>query len=263
MQTEHLTNHPEIKHGDIKIAFVPDEEQGLRGAKAFDVQEFGADFAYTLDCCGIGDFICENWNAGYAAITFTGQSAHPMSAKGKLKNSLLIAHKFVSMLPEGERPEHTENKEGYYWVKKMAGNTAQTTLRIDVRDFTEKGYEDRCAFLQNLADSFNTLYTEETVELVMDHSYQNVSNYLQGDNSFPVDIALEAYKRNEIEPNIIAMRGGYDGAVLSQKGLPCPNIFTGAHNFHSIYEYLPINSLIAATNVVIEIAKLTYEKTGK
>lgn len=124
-----LISHPEIRHGEVKVGFVPDEEQGLRGAKAFDVSEFGADFGYTLDCCGIGEFVYENWNTGDAEIIFTGQSAHPMSAKGKLKNSLLMAHKFISMLPGGEAPEYTEGREGYYWVKQLQGNSARTVLR--------------------------------------------------------------------------------------------------------------------------------------
>lgn len=149
---QYFKQHPEVKHGTVKIGFVPDEEQGLRGAKAFDTKEFGADFAYTLDCCGIGELVYENWNAGDVEITFTGASAHPMSAKGKLKNSLLMAHKFVAMLPGGEAPEYTEGREGYYWVKQLAGNSARTILKMDVRDFTEKGYAQRMAFLKQLSE---------------------------------------------------------------------------------------------------------------
>ncbi|KEI70100.1 peptidase T [Endozoicomonas elysicola] len=255
-----LKNNPEIEHGTVKVAFVPDEEQGLRGAKAFDVETFGADFGYTLDCCGIGDFVHENWNAGDAVITFTGQSAHPMSAKGKLKNSLLMAHKFIAMLPAGEAPEYTEDREGYYWVKELAGNSARTVLKMDIRDFTKEGYRSRMMFLQTLAENCQALWGEKAVNIQLSDRYENVANSLEGDAGFPIEIAREAYARNNITMNAVPMRGGYDGAVLSQKGLPCPNIFTGAHNFHSIYEYLPVKSLQAASDVVVDVIRVTAEK---
>lgn len=255
-----MIQHPEIKHGPVKVGFVPDEEQGLRGAKAFDVDTFGATFAYTLDCCGIGELVYENWNAGDAEIIFNGQSAHPMSAKGKLKNSLLMAHKFVAMLPGGEAPEYTDGKEGYYWVKQMQGNSAKTVLKMDVRDFTEDGYQKRMAFLGQLAKSCEGLWGENSVVCSLADRYANVFNSLQGENRYPIDIAVQAYKNCGIEPKPIPMRGGYDGAALSQKGLPCPNIFTGAHNFHSIYEYLPVKSLKAASSVIVEVIKLTHNR---
>lgn len=258
-----IKNNPDIKHGTVKVGFVPDEEQGLLGAKAFDVREFGADFGYTLDCCGIGDFVCENWNAGDAVVTFTGRSAHPMSAKGKLKNSLLMAHQFISMLPAGEAPQYTEGREGYFWVKNLSGNSAKTTLNIDVRDFTKAGYEARMAMLQTMTDSFKTMFGDETIAINLSRRYDNVFNSLQGENSYPIDIAKAAYAKNNIEMNIIPMRGGYDGSVLSQNGLPCPNIFTGAHNFHSIYEYLPVESLRAASAVVVDVVRITYDKFSK
>lgn len=254
---EQLTTHPDILHGTVKVAFLPDEEQGLRGAKAFDVQEFNADFAYTLDCCGIGEFVHENWNAGDAIINFIGQSAHPMSAKGKLKNSLLMAHQFISMLPAGEAPQYTQDKEGYYWVKNLSGTSAKTTLKLDVRDFTQQGYRDRMQFLQRLCSQFQQLWGESCISIELSDRYENVANSLIGEAQFPILIAKQAYEKNGIEMKSIAMRGGYDGAVLSQKGLPCPNIFTGAYNFHSIYEYLPVKSLIAASNVIIDIIRMT------
>ena len=250
-----LINNPDIKHGEVKVGFLPDEEQGLRGAKAFDVASFGADFGYTLDCCGIGEIVYENWNAGNAYITFKGQSAHPMSAKGKLKNSLLMAHKFISMLPAGEAPEYTEGLEGYYWVKNMQGTSALTQLVLDIRDFTKEGYAARMSFLGKLATSLEELWGEGSILCRLEDRYANVADSLQGEKRYPVDIALAAYKNCNIAPKPVAMRGGYDGAVLSQKGLPCPNLFTGAHNFHSIYEYLPVSSLKAASAVLIEITK--------
>ncbi len=258
-----LIANPDIEHGNVKVAFVPDEEQGLRGAKAFDVDTFGADFGYTLDCCGIGEFVDENWNAGDVVITFTGQSAHPMSAKGKLKNSLLMAHKFIAMLPAGEAPEYTDGREGYYWVKDMSGNSAKTVLKMDVRDFTQHGYQQRMKFLATLASNCQALWGEQAVSITLADRYQNVANSLQGDASFPIEIAKQAYARNNITMKTTPMRGGYDGAVLSQKGLPCPNIFTGAHNFHSIYEYLPVPSLQAASDVVVDVIRITAEQYGR
>ena len=250
--------NPDMPHGTVKVAFLPDEEQGLRGAKAFDVESFGAQFGYTLDCCGIGEFVCENWNAGNAVVTFIGQSAHPMSAKGKLKNSLLMAHKFIAMLPPGEAPEYTEKREGYYWVKELSGNSAKTVLKLDIRDFCWEGYKKRMAFLGKLAEQMNDLYGGVVIDL--SDRYENVANSLQGEMSYPISIAQEAYQNCEIEMRQIPMRGGYDGAVLSQKGLPCPNLFTGAHNFHSIYEYLPVDSLKAASKVVQQIISTTHNK---
>ncbi|UGA57451.1 peptidase T [Vibrio sp. VB16] len=249
-----------LKRGDIKIAFLPDEEQGLRGAKAFDVESFGADFGYTLDCCGIGEFVCENWNAGNAEVRFVGQSAHPMSAKGKLKNSLLMAHKFISMLPAGEAPEYTEGREGYYWVKELSGNSASTLLKLDIRDFSQAGYKKRMAFLEQLGQNCQSLWGEESVELALMDRYENVANRLQGTHNYPIAIAKQAYQDNGIDMKTTPMRGGYDGAVLSQKGLPCPNIFTGAHNFHSIYEYLPVPSLQAASKVIQSIVIITQQR---
>ncbi|SFC45532.1 peptidase T [Pragia fontium] len=257
---QYLQQHPEIKHGAVKVGLVPDEEQGLRGAKVFDVKSFGADFAYTLDCCGIGELVYENWNAGDAEIIFTGQSAHPMSAKGKLKNSLLMAHKFIAMLPGGEAPEYTDGREGYYWVKQMQGNSAKTVLKMDVRDFTEQGYQHRMAFLAKLAENCASLWGTESVKCHLADRYANVFNSLQGESAYPIDIAEQAYRNRGIEPKVIPMRGGYDGAALSQNGLPCPNIFTGAHNFHSIYEYLPVISLRAASDVLVEVVKLTHDR---
>ncbi|MGD8110377.1 peptidase T [Vibrio sp. TRT 21S02] len=256
---QHFCNNPQEPHGTVKVAFVPDEEQGLRGAKAFDVEAFGADFGFTLDCCGIGEFVCENWNAGNVVVTFTGQSAHPMSAKGKLKNSLLMAHKFVAMLPPGEAPEYTEGREGYYWVKELKGNSAKTVLNMDVRDFSIQGYQKRMAFLQQLAESCNDLWGGG-VDIALSDRYENVANSLQGETAYVVEIAEQAYAKNNIAMKRVPMRGGYDGAVLSQKGLPCPNLFTGAHNFHSIYEYLPVKSLRAASDVVKDIIRITSEK---
>ncbi|WP_439273688.1 peptidase T [Pseudochrobactrum sp. HB0163] len=247
-----LRDNPQIEHGTVKVVFVPDEEIGLLGAKALDVPSLEADFAYTLDCCAVGEIVYENWNAGEFHITFRGQTAHPMSAKGKLRNAILYAQQFIAMLPAGERPEYTENREGYYWVKGIQGSVAEAKIVVDIRDFIKAGYEARHQFLQKLAASFNQLYGEQTVSVDYRPMYRNAAESLQG-NRYPVELALEAMKAIGVEPNAIPMRGGYDGAVLSEKGLPCPNLFCGAHNFHSIYEFLPVRSLQKASEMVVEI----------
>lgn len=260
---QYLINNPEIPHGDIRIAFVPDEEQGLLGAKAFETNTFGADFGYTLDACGIGELIYENWNAGQAKITFIGQPAHPMSAKGKLRNSLLMAHKFISLLPAGEAPEYTENREGYYWVKLFQGNNAQSVLNIDIRDFSPEGYQKRKNILHAIVEVCQQLYGKENVHYQDEDLYENVYQHIEKSTYPVIELAKEAYQNLHIEPNVIPMRGGYDGAIFSQKGIPCPNLFSGAHNFHSIYEYLPVNSLKRASDVVIEIVRLTHQHYAK
>ncbi len=253
---QYFTSHPEILHGTIKVAFLPDEEQGLLGAKAFNTPDF-ADFGYTLDCCGIGELIYENWNAGNAVVEFIGQSAHPMNSKGNLKNSILAAQKFMALFPATETPEATEGREGYYWMKKVEGNSAKTTLNIDIRDFTQQGYQARKSFIHNAVAAFKTLYGENSIQLTLSDRYQNVANFLTHDNdpTSPINLAINAYTANNITPKVLPMRGGYDGAVLSEDGIPCPNLFTGAHNFHSVFEYLPLKSLMAASEVIKTIVK--------
>ena len=250
-----LAGNPEIEHGTVKVVFVPDEEIGLLGAKALDVASLNADFAYTLDCCAVGEIVYENWNAGEFRLTFKGQPAHPMSAKGKLRNAILYAQQFIAMMPGGERPEYTEGTEGYYWAKGIQGSVAETTLVIDIRDFTKDGYETRRVFIENLAASFNQLHGEGTVHVDYKAVYRNAAESLQGENRYPVALALDAMKAIGVEPTPLPMRGGYDGAVLSEKGLPCPNLFCGAHNFHSIYEFLPVGSLNKASERVINVLR--------
>lgn len=255
---EYFCSNKNEEHGEIILCFVPDEEQGLRGAKALDVKDVGADFGYCLDCCEIGEFIYENWNAGDCEIEFTGASAHPMNAKGKLINSLLMAHKFISLLPAGEAPEYTENKEGYFWVKELSGNSAKTILKLDIREFDEEKYRQRREFLQTLVNSFNEIYNRR-VKITLSDRYKNVFNYLNLDHK-AVMLPLKAFEKLGIKPKIKPMRGGYDGAVISQKGIPTPNLFTGGHNFHSIYEYIPVNSLKMASEVIKEIIKLAAKE---
>ncbi|WP_149723979.1 peptidase T [Campylobacter concisus] len=244
--------NPDVKHGKIVICFVPDEEQGLLGAKALDVNLLGADFGYCLDCCEIGELIYENWNAADCTMVFKGVSAHPMNAKGKLVNSLLLAHKFISLLPGGEVPECTEGKEGYFWVKELSGNSAKTTLKIDIREFDEVKFQKRLEFLSEMASSFNKIYGDRC-EITLKTRYENVFKFLKDENSLPIKLAKDAFSELNITPNIKPMRGGYDGAAISAKGVPTLNLFTGGNNFHSIYEYLPVSSLKAASEVIKKI----------
>ena len=244
--------NPDVKHGKIVICFVPDEEQGLLGAKALDVNLLGADFGYCLDCCEIGELIYENWNAADCTMVFKGVSAHPMNAKGKLVNSLLLAHKFISLLPGGEVPECTEGKEGYFWVKELSGNSAKTTLKIDIREFDEVKFQKRLEFLSDMASSFNKIYGDRC-EITLKTRYENVFKFLKDENSLPIKLAKDAFSELNITPNIKPMRGGYDGAAISAKGVPTLNLFTGGNNFHSIFEYLPVSSLKAASEVIKKI----------
>lgn len=244
--------NPDIKHGKIVICFVPDEEQGLLGAKALDVNLLGANFGYCLDCCEIGELIYENWNAADCTVVFKGVSAHPMNAKGKLVNSLLLAHKFISLLPGGEVPECTEGKEGYFWVKELSGNSAKTTLKIDIREFDEMKFQKRLEFLSEMASSFNKIYGDRC-EITLKTRYENVFKFLKDENSLPIKLAKDAFSELNITPNIKPMRGGYDGAAISAKGVPTLNLFTGGNNFHSIYEYLPVSSLKASSEVIKKI----------
>ncbi|WP_149725061.1 peptidase T [Campylobacter concisus] len=244
--------NPDVKHGKIVICFVPDEEQGLLGAKALDVNLLGANFGYCLDCCEIGELIYENWNAADCTMVFKGVSAHPMNAKGKLVNSLLLAHKFISLLPGGEVPECTEGKEGYFWVKELSGNSAKTTLKIDIREFDEVKFQKRLELLSEMANSFNKIYGNRC-EITLKTRYENVFKFLKDENSLPIKLAKDAFSELNITPNIKPMRGGYDGAAISAKGVPTLNLFTGGNNFHSIFEYLPVSSLKAASEVIKKI----------
>lgn len=253
---EYFVKNPEILHGDIIVCLLPDEEIGLLGAKALIEGEIKADFGYCLDCSGVGELIYENWNAGSATITFNGVSAHPINAKNRMINSLTLAHKFISLLPAGEVPEHTEKKEGYIWVKALNGNTVKTVLNLDIREFDEIKYKERFQFLESLITAFKTIYGADKIDLQVSHVYSNAFNALKSEDALSIKLAKQAYKDLGIEINVLPMRGGYDGAIISAKGIPCPNLFTGAYNFHSIYEFLPVNSLKKASEVLQEIIKL-------
>lgn len=255
---EYLVQHPEIKHGPIKVGFTPDEEIG-RGAHKFDVKKFGAEWAYTMDGSQIGELEYENFNAASAEITVHGKIVHPGYAKGKMVNSMYYAQKFIERLPEKETPEHTEGYEGFYHLHHIEGKVEKTVLKYIIRDHDMDLFEARKTTVKQLVEAFNRKYDHVTFEAEIKDQYFNMKEKV-----IPVmhcvDIAKEAMKSLGIVPLIKPIRGGTDGSQLSYMGLPCPNIFAGGHNFHGRYEYVPLESILSATEVICKIAELTQNK---
>lgn len=244
------------EHGDIVVAFVPDEEIGLRGAKALDLEtRFNVDFAWTIDCCELGEVVYENFNGASAEIKFTGVPAHPMSGKGVLVNPLLMAHDFISQFDRQETPEHTEGREGYIWFNEIQANASQATLKASIRDFDLNSYQARKEKLQQAVEDIAARYPTGHVYIAITDIYSNISNAL-GDDRRAIDLIFTALAELDIEPKVIPMRGGTDGAALSAKGLLTPNFFTGAHNFHSRFEFLPITSFVKSYQVAEKLCYL-------
>jgi len=255
---EYLIQHPEIKHGTIKIGFTPDEEIG-RGAHKFDVEKFGADWAYTMDGSQIGELEYENFNAAGATVKVKGKIVHPGYAKGKMVNSMYIATEFINALPRLETPEHTEGYQGFFHLHSIQGEVEDTVLKYIIRDHDKAHFEARKEVMQKLAFDINTEYGREVIVIDIKDQYFNMKEKVEPVMHI-VDIAEEAMKQLNIEPLIKPIRGGTDGSQLSYMGLPCPNIFAGGHNFHGRYEYVPVESMIKATEVICKIAELTAEK---
>ncbi|MFH4964349.1 peptidase T [Gaetbulibacter sp. M235] len=255
---EHLINHPEIKHGKIRVGFTPDEEIG-RGAHKFDVAKFGADWAYTMDGSQIGELEYENFNAAGAVVKVKGKIVHPGYAKGKMINSMYIAQEFINSLPRLETPEHTEGYEGFFHLCSMKGEVEETELEYIIRDHNRRHFEARKEVMQKLADDINEQYGRVVIEISIKDQYFNMKEKVEPVMHI-VDIAEEAMKQLHIKPLIKAIRGGTDGSQLSYMGLPCPNIFAGGHNFHGRYEYVPVESMQKATQVICKIAELTALK---
>ncbi|HPR31589.1 MAG TPA: peptidase T [Prolixibacteraceae bacterium] len=250
---EYLIAHPEILHGEIRIGFTPDEEIG-EGADYFDVEKFGADFAYTLDGDEIGVIEYENFNAAMAKISIRGRMVHPGYAKNKMRNSLLIAHKLLSMLPAHEVPEHTEGYEGFYHVMEWNGTVEKTDLQLIIRDHSRVLFEKKKNILQGIVHQLNLEYGDNTDTLDMNDQYFNMIEQIEPVR-YVVDLAEEAMRDCGIQPNIKAIRGGTDGARLSYMGLPCPNLFAGGLNFHGRYEFIPEESMIQAVDVILKIVE--------
>ena len=255
----YLQQHPEVKHGKIRIGFNPDEEIGL-GAHKFDVEKFGCDWAYTMDGGEVGELEFENFNAASAKLVFKGRNVHPGYAKGKMINSLRVANRFMSLLPDSETPEHTEGYEGFYHLVGVNGEVEQTTVSYIIRDHDSARFEARKATMQRLADFINAEYGEGTVALELKDQYYNMRRQIEP-VMHVIDIAFQAMKEAGVEPCVRAIRGGTDGAQLSFKGLPCPNIFAGGLNFHGRYEFVPIPSMEKAMNVIVKIAELAAAHT--
>ena len=251
---EYLIAHPEIKHGKVRIGFTPDEEIG-QGADHFDVQAFGADFAYTMDGGAIGELEYENFNAAACKIKVHGLNVHPGSAYHKMRNSMRIAYQLAVMLPRFQTPEHTQGYEGFYHLIGMNGTVEETTLSYIIRDHDRTQFEYRKRELEHLVRKINTEFGEGTAEIEIRDQYYNMREQIEPVMHI-IDLAKEAMTAVGVTPVVKPIRGGTDGARLSFEGLPCPNIFAGGENFHSRYEYLPIPSLEAAMNVILEIVKL-------
>ena len=252
---EYLVKHPDIKHGTIRIGVTPDEETG-RSATLFDVEKFGADFAYTVDGGAIGGLEYETFNAANPIITFHGRSVHTGDAKGKMLNALTLAAEWQSLLPAGEKPEYTEGYEGFFHVYKISGGVETCTMHMLVRDHDRAKFEERKAFLNKLAAFFNERYGAGTVEVTPHDVYYNMREKIEDGNMYVVDLAKEAMREAGIEPVISPVRGGTDGSQLSFRGLPCPNLFTGGLNYHGRYEYLPLPSLKAAAETTLHLMVL-------
>lgn len=254
---DYLKSHPEIKHGKIRIAFNPDEEIG-QGAHKFDVAQFGADWAYTMDGGEIGELEYENFNAAVARVTFEGRNVHPGYAKHKMINSMRIANQFVIMLPRWETPEHTEDYEGFYHLVSMEGTVEKTVLTYIVRDHDRDRFERRKKELEHLARKINHEFPN-CCSIEIKDQYYNMREKVEP-VMYVVEIAEEAMRRASVTPKVQPIRGGTDGAQLSFKGLPCPNIFAGGLNFHGRYEFVPIPSMEKASEVIVEIARIVADR---
>lgn len=241
-------------HGDIWVAFLPDEEIGLRGAWALDLSDFPVKFAYTIDCCELGEVVFETFNAASAVIKIQGISAHPMSAKGIMVNPVLVAHDFIAQFDKKDTPECTENREGYIWVYSVKADSSSAEIILSIRDFDKDIFESRKLMVQKAADKIRKLHPKAKIEYKINNIYSNIENSLV--DMMPVELLYQACRNLNIPINIMPMRGGTDGSALSAKGLPTPNYFTGAHNFHSIYEFLPLRSFEYSWRTTLEIIKI-------
>lgn len=256
---EYLTNHPEIEHGTIKIAFTPDEEIG-QGADHFNVEKFGAKYAYTVDGGREGELEYENFNAAGAKVEIKGKNVHPGTAKGKMVNSQLIAAELLAMMPKEETPEHTEEYEGFYLLSNITGSVENTTMKFIIRDFFNDSFEARKNNMSKWCDEINKKYGEGTCILDMKDQYYNMKEKVEP-VKFIVDIAFEAMKKSDVVPTVVPIRGGTDGARLSFMGLPTPNMFTGGENFHGKYEYISTQAMEKAVQVILNIVNLYVEKS--
>ena len=255
---EYLVQHPEIKHGKIRVGFTPDEEIG-RGAHKFDVEKFGAEWAYTMDGSQVGELEYENFNAAGALVSIKGKIVHPGYAKGKMINSMYIATDYINSLPRLETPEHTQDRQGFFHLYSVTGEVDSTQLQYIIRDHDKEHFEARKEMMLKLADELNSQLGEPCVSVEIKDQYFNMREKIEPVMHI-VDIAQKAMEQAGIKPLIKPIRGGTDGSQLSFKGLPCPNIFAGGHNFHGRFEYVPVESIQKAIEVIVNIAQLVGEE---
>lgn len=255
---EYLLAHPEIEHGTIKVGFTPDEEVG-RGANHFDVEGFAADFAYTLDGGPTGELEYENFNAAGAKVFIKGRNVHPGTAKNKMINSILIANEYIGLIPEHQTPADTDGYEGFYHLNNMNGEVEQTVLHYIIRDFDKATFEERKHKMLEIASVLNQKYGENTVTVALKDQYFNMKEKIEPVKHI-VDTAFQAMEEVGVKPLVKPIRGGTDGARLSYMGLPTPNIFTGGHNYHGKYEYIPTQSMEKAVEVILKIVELYTKK---
>lgn len=249
---EYLIQHPEVKHGKLKVAFTPDEEIG-QGVLHFDVKAFGCDFAYTMDGGAVGELEYENFNAAAATIQIQGRNIHPGYAKNKMVNSQLIAMEFNALLPEFQRPQYTQDYEGFYLLIRMEGSVENSTLNYIIRDHDRQLFEEKKQYMLSVTEFLNKKYGDRVTCTIKDQ-YYNMKEKVEP-VFHVVTLAEDAMREAGIVPKVMPIRGGTDGANLSFKGLPCPNIFAGGHNFHGKYEYVPLESMVKAVEVIVNIAK--------
>ena len=255
---EYLVNNPEIPHGKIRVCFTPDEEIG-RGAHKFNVDKFGAEWAYTMDGSQIGELEYENFNAARAVVKVEGKSVHPGYAKDKMVNSMYIAQDFINSLPRLETPEHTEDRQGFFHLSSIKGDVEETILEYIIRDHDLGHFQARKEMMQDLASEICSQYDRDLITIEITDQYRNMREKVEPVMHI-VDLARDAMEAVDIEPIIKPIRGGTDGAQLSFMGLPCPNIFAGGHNFHGKYEYIPVESMQKAAEVIVKLAELTAKK---
>ena len=254
---QYIVEHPEFKHGKICIGFTPDEEIG-RGVVKFDVKKFGANYAYTIDGGEIGEIEFENFNASSAKIHIQGRNVHPGYAKNKMKNAILIASELNSMLPVEQRPEYTEGYDGFFHIISFNGTVEQADIVYIIRDHNSDKFKDKKKILENCCDFINKKYGEGTLSITLKDQYRNMREEVEPHYHI-VEKAIKAMEMEGIKPKIQPIRGGTDGANLSFMGLPCPNIFAGGHNFHGKMEFVPLESMQAASKVILNIIGLFAE----
>ena len=252
---EVLKNDSSVKHPELKIAFVPDEEIGLLGSKCMNLDKFRVDFAYTIDCSGVGEIVYETFNAGSVKISIRGVSAHPMSAKNVLVNPLLVAHDFISMFDRGQTPEHTEGKEGYWWFSGIHADPLFCELGMLIRDHDKKTYDWRKQYVRDAVEMLKKRHPKAEIKLEISDTYENIANNVKRDDP-PVAMLYQALDELGIRSVTYAMRGGTDGSQLSTKGIVTPNYFSGAFNFHSYCEFLPLSSFKKSCEVTLKLIEL-------